>query len=400
MSWYDNIRRFVPFAGFKMLDNTPVRTSLDVVDVGYFRKLYYPEDTDYVKLTEHNFVLSDVIGKIAKTFANAEFTDEKSNSKLLQKIDQPNAKQSKEEFLKEFCIYLLSSGFTMIWKKYKSYGNFETLELININPDPCVTEVRKTTIITEIDGKEETINFNDLIFFYDIKKNHDDNKGYSRIKPLRSQVRNIEDAQKAKNIQIRNSGVTIVSPKANPNATQNIDEGLEKVVTMPVGPDGKRPRTQKDDMEDKLNTRDIENRIIVSSRGVDATNLSAQLANMDFYKMVEPDILAVYDAFGFPPELSPYGKNATFENKPAAENMLIENEILPLAESFTRSLNQEFPDKGKIDVSYDHLSSVAQTKNTVHETNSKIAQTYRELAAAGVITTEEAKQILKDKGVL
>lgn len=399
MSWYDNIRRFVPFKGFKMLDNTPVQASYDVVGMGHGRKMYYPEDTDYVKLTENNFVLSDVIGKIAKTFANAKFTDENKNSKLLQKIQQPNAKQSQEEFLKEFCIYLFSSGFTMVWKKYKSYGNFDTLELININPDPCVTDVRKTTIVTEIDDKAETIPFIDLIFFYDIKKNHDDNKGYSRIKPLRSQVRNIEDAQRAKNIQIRNSGITIVSPKANPSA-QSIDEGLEKPITMPVAPNGVRPRTQKDDMEDKLNTRDIENRIIVSSRGVDATNLSAQLSNMDFYKMVEPDILAVYDAFGFPPELSPYGKNATFENKPAAENMLIENEILPLAESFTRSLNQEFPDKGAIEVSYDHLSSVAQTKNTVHETNSRIAQTYRELATSGVITTQEAKQILKEKGVL
>lgn len=397
MSWYEGITRlFTPKIQNAVWDNTPVRMEIENFEIGDSIKLYYPEETNYVDLQEKNYVLSDVLGKIAKTFSNACFEDENEESELLNKINEPNDKQSKEEFLKEFAIYLLASGYGMIWKKYVSFGNFETLQLININPDPKKTQITKNNVITEIDGKKETIRKLDIIFFYDIKKNNNDDKGYSRIKPLRSQVKNIEDAQRAKNIQICNSGTTIVSPKANPSANNNIDEGLNTPNIQPIT----GIRTQQQDMEDKLNSRGISNRIIVSTKGVDAVNLSAQLNNLDFYKIVEQDILAVYDAFGFPAELSPYGKNATFENKPAAENMLIENEVLPLAQSFVKSLNSEFESRGNIDVNYNHLSSVATTKNKVYETNKTIAETYSGLSDKGIITTQDAKRILENMGVL
>lgn len=402
MSWYDGITRiFTPRVENAILDNTPVLKEIDDLferfDIGGVTRLYYPEETNYVELQEKNYVLSDVLGKIAKTFSNACFEDEDNEeSELLNKINQPNDKQSKEEFLKEFAIYLLASGYGMIWKKYISFGNFETLQLININPDPSKTQITKNNVITEIDGMKETISKLDIIFFYDIKKNNNDDKGYSRIKPLRSQIKNIEDAQRAKNIQICNSGTTIVSPKANPSANSNIDEGLSTPITTPIT----GMRTQQQDMEDKLNSRGITNRIIVSTKGVDAVNLSAQLNNLDFYKIVEPDILAVFDAFGFPPELSPYGKDATFQNKPASENMLVENEVLPLAQSFVKSLNSEFQNRGNIEVNYNHLSSVAATKNKVYETNKIISETYIDLAREGIITAMDAKRILEEKGVL
>lgn len=396
-NWSDTIwRKFIPRKNRFYINGELVDGSFDTFKIGNSIKLYYPDNTNYVELQEKNFVLNDVIGKIAKTFSNAKFGNEKSdNSKLLNKIENPNKEQSKEEFLKEFAIYLLSSGFTMIWKKYESFGNFDTMELININPDPKVTEVLNKSVKTEYNGLKWDINKLDIIFFYDVRRNEKDKRGHSRIKPLYSQVKNIEDAQRAKNIQITNSGTTIVSPKASPPNVH--DEGLNTPITKPI--DGAMP-TQRDDMEDKLNGRGIENRIIVASKGVDSTNLGANLASLDFYKMVESDILAIFDAFGFPPELSPYGKNATFENKPTAESMLIENEILPLASSLTKSLNAEFANRGTLTVTYDHLSSVAKTKNTVHETNAKIAQTYRELATAGIITATEAKTKLTEMGVL
>lgn len=359
--------------------------------------MYYKDDTNFVKLQEKNFVLNNVIGKIAKTFSNADFVDEDGReSALLEKVENPNDKQSKEEFLKEFAIFLLSAGWTVVWKRYKSFGNFDTMELININPDCDKTEVRKDSIITEIDGKDETIQKRDLIFFYDIRKNIENDKGYSRIKPLRSQVRNIEDAQVAKGIQIVNSGVTLISPKAE--TRNNMDMGLETPMIPNMQPAGFK--TQKDDLEEKLNSRTIGNRIVFSNKGVDGYNLSESLVGLDFYSLVEPDILAIYDAFNFPPELSPYGKNSKYENRPAAEVTLIENEILPLANSFIKSLEAEFPNKGNVRVSYDHLRSVAVTKNQVHDTNSKIANTYVGLVNAGIITPQQANTILTNEGIL
>lgn len=402
MSWYDRVANvFVRAKRYGTTkDGIPMSLELENLEGYGYKKAYYSNDTDYVKLQQEHYVLNNVITKIAKTFSNARFSDgESDNSALVNKINNPNEKQSREEFLKEFAIYLLSSGWTAIWKKYVSFGNFETLQLININPDPCVTDVRKNTIVTEIDGVQETISFKDLIIFYDIRKEHDSNRGVSRIKPLKMQVINTRDASFAKNIQICKSGTTIVSPKQVTNS-HGMEEGLNVPHTMPVDKSGVRPPTAREDLEEKLNGRGVANRIIVSNKGLDSTNLGADLAKMDYYNIVEPDILAIFDAFGFPPELSPYGKNATFENKPKAESMLIENEILPLAKSLTDSLEAEFPNKGVLEVNYDHLSSVAETKSTIYDTNQKIASTYADLANAGIITTEEAKTKLTELGVL
>src|SRR5690606_15396439 len=192
-----------------------------------------------------------------------------------------------------------------------------------------------------------------------------------------------------KNIQIENSGTTVVSPKASPS-TNAMDEGLNAPV--PIQPNqGKGLKTQKEEMEERLNSRGIKNRIIVSNKGLDAKNLSAELNNVKFSEITEPDALALYDLYSFAPELTPYGKNATFENKPAAENKLIEAEIIPLAESLIRSLNQEFKAHGQVKMSYDHINSVATTKNKVVEVNKTVVETYSSLVKEGIITPQEAK---------
>src|SRR5699024_9231256 len=119
-------------------------------------------------------------------------------------------------------------------------------------------------------------------------------------------------AQIAKGIQITNSGTTIVSPKAASNSNV-MDQGLDAPVPTLMS----NTKTQKQEMEDRLNYRGMKNRIIVSNKGLDAVNLSEKLNNVKFFDIVEQDILAVYDAYGYPVELTPYGKNAKFENRPA-----------------------------------------------------------------------------------
>ncbi len=357
------------------------------------KKTFYPESTKFVKLQEQNFVLNSVFNKIASKFSSGQFNSETENNELLDKLNNPNDTQSKEEFMKEFAIFILSSGYTIIWKKYKSYGNFKTMEWINLNPDK--TDIGTTTVTTEIDGKSETINFIDLIFFYDSVRKNNTKKGYSRITPLRSQINNIMDAQVAKGIQIENSGTTIVSPKVSANSN-NIDEGLN----APVPTLGGGIKTQKEEMEDRFNTRGIQNRIIVSSKGLDAKNLSSELNTVKFYEIVETDILAVYDAYNFPVELSPYGKDATFENKQVAEVSLVESEVLPLAENLINTLNSEFPNKKPVDVNYNHLNSMSIIQERIQNTNGKTIEQYGVLFDKKIITDKEYKEILVGKNIL
>ncbi len=366
--------------------------SIDSFSIGSSVNSYYKDSVDFVTLQENNFVLNNVISKISKKFSNANFTDVKESA-LLKKINNPNAFQSKEEFLKEFATYIISSGFTAIWKKYASFGNFETMELININPSKLNFDKDKVTF--EYENQNVSILTSEIISFYDIRRNQKNKKGLSRIIPLRSQLDNISLAQKAKNIQIQNSGTTIVSPKTSTNAN-NIDEGLNAPVPIMGG----GLKSQKDEMEDKLNNRGLENRIIVSSKGLDAVNLSEKLNNIDFYKIIESDALAVYDAFGFPIELSPYGKNATFENKENAILALIEDEIMPLANSLINTLNYEFKKKGTISVNYNHLGVMSIVKNKIIDTNQKVISQYGYLLEKEVIDIKAFKNILIKNKIL
>ena len=366
--------------------------TMDGFSIGTAVSSYYLDSVDFVLLQEKNFILNNVISKIAKKFSNATFTDEK-DSVLLNKINNPNRFQSKEEFLKEFATYIISAGFTVIWKQYISFGNFDTMELININP--CRLAFNNDKVTFQYENKNITVSSSDVIVFYDTRRNHLDKKGYSRIIPLRSQLENISLAQKAKNIQIQNSGTTIVSPKVSVHSNA-IDEGLN----APVPVMGGGLKTQKDEMEDRLNNRTLENRIIVSSKGLDAVNLSEKLNNIDFYKIVESDALAVYDAFGFPIELSPYGKDATFENKGQAELSLVENELMPLLNSLTNSLNSEFPNKGNIEGNYNQLGCMSIIKNRIIDTNQKIINQYGYLLEKQSIDINEFKDILIENKIL
>jgi hypothetical protein len=376
------------------INGQPVRMEMDVFGIGTNdKKTFYTDTTKFVKLQKETFVLNNVFNKIASKLSSAQFTSEFENNELLEKINNPNTTQSKEEFFKEFAIFILSSGWTVVWKKYQSYGNFKTLELINLNPDD--TDVNENSVTTEINGKSETILLSDVILFYDSVRNNKNKKGYSRVMPLRSQINNIKDAQVAKGIQIENSGTTIVSPKQTA-AGNNIDEGLNAMVPQM----GAGIKTQREEMEDRFSSRGLINRIIVSSKGLDAKNLSAELNTVKFYEIVETDILAVYDAYNFPIELSPYGKNATFDNKEIAEVSLIENEVSPLAKNLINSLNAEFPNKKPIDVNFNHLNSMSVIQERIQKTNGTTIDQYGILFDKKIITEQEYKDVLKSKKIL
>lgn len=355
---------------------------------------FYNENTDFVLLQRRNFALNSAIDKIASKVSNANFTDiSQKDTELLKKLSNPNNFQSKQEFLKEFTVYILSCGHAIIWKRYVSFGNLSTLDLINI--DPTKATITKDTITFEYEKKQEVLNVSDVIIFYDKTKNNDTFKGYSRVIPLRSHLENISLAQKAKNIQISNSGTTIVSPKQTA-AGSNIDEGLN----APVPVMGGGLKTQKDQMQDELNNKNLENRIVVSSKGLDAVNLSEKLSGIDFQKIIEPDLLAVYDAFSIPIELTPFGPNAKFNNKALAELSVLENEVSPLINNLISGLNSEFKRYGQLIADLNHIGAMSVIQSRIQDTNQKTIEQYKTLLDCEVITIAEYRKILIDNKIL
>lgn len=384
-------RRFVPEVTYDTIGNYRVTHSIDSFSIGSKRTTFYPDSTKFVELAKKVYVLENVIGKIGKAASKANFTSKVATDKVVAILNNPNQKQSKEEFIKEYAFYLKASGWCVIWKRYGSYGIFDSLELINLDPDKT-TFATNGNILSEYDGKEETIEPRDCIVFYDSIREKS-GKGYSKIKPLRSQVENALLAQIALGIQMENSGTTIVSPKQVSGGSNQVDDGLDKIA-MPSRPG---QETQKDQIEARLNHRGIENRIVVATRGLDATSLSTGLNGVDFSKKVETPILAICDAFGVNVELTPYGKTSTFDNKDVAELSLLENEAAPLINSLVRSLNQDL--KGKAEADWSHVGAMSVVNKRVQESNGTTISQYMELVNNEVITPQDAKRILESKGI-
>lgn len=398
MNWFSNLyQKFVPRVQYSTINGQRVKMEIDGFTFGKKIFTHYSDSYHkYVELQRNNFVLNTVIGKIAKGVSSVKFVSEKSNDAILAKLKNPNDKQSQQEFLKEFTTYLKSAGWAIIWKDWQSIGNLKTLQLKNIDPDCCDFDKSGTKLIFEYEDEEHTVLASDCIVFYDTVKLKD-GRGYSRIKPLRSQVTNIESSQIAKGIQIENSGTTIVSPKGN-NNPNGVDEGINGIVH----PDVPGQITQKQQIENNLTSRGLENRIIVASKGLDAVNLSAQLNSFDFSSKVESDVLAIYDAFGVPQELSPYGKsgNSTQANKEIATLELMESEVMPIIESLLNSLKSEFPNQGDPIADVSHLSYMSTVKQTIQATNKNTIQQTITLYDKGWITEAEAKKKLKENNII
>jgi len=356
-------------------------------------KLTYPDYTKFVKLQHNTFILKNVLSKIGSKVSSVKFVCDNENEPLFKLLNNPNTTQSKEEFLKEFTVFILSAGWTAVYKKYGVFGDNSTLELVNLNPD-C-SEVKEDVVTTVINGKMETFLKSDVILFFDSIRNENLKKGYSRIAPLRSQIKNIQNAQIAKGIQIDNSGTIIISPK-QVTGSNNIDEGLN----APVPQIGGNLVTQKQEIENKFSKHGLMNRFIVSSKGIEAKNLSSEFNKMDFYKVIESDALDIYDAYNFPAELTPYGKNATFENKPLAEISLMENEVFPLLENIIRSFSLDFNPKNKISADFNHLNSMSVIHERTQKTNQTIIDQYGYLFEKELIDKNEFIKILQSKKIL
>lgn len=409
----DVINRFVPEVVYDTIAYTGQRVKreldINVLGLGDRRTTFYPKNTKYVKLHDEVFVLQNVIGKIAKTLSKGRVVSEKENSALAKKLRNPNQDQSQQEFLKEFVIFIKSAGFTVIWKKWISVGNFETMELINLNPDD-ISFLDNGNINAVWKNESYTIEKGDFIPFYDTVRGKD-GKGKPVARPLKSQIDNIIDAQVIKGIQLEKSGVTIVSAKASNRS--NHDDGLDQVVvnipTLPSadGGEGKTVKTQGQLLEEKFGGRGVHNRIIVSGTGVDAISLSDGFSDIDFSAKQEQDILTVCDAFGVPVELTPYGKEATFDNKLIAELGLTENEVIPLADSLVQSLVLEFPTKGDAALDYSHLSCmsivekrVQETEKTTAETNTSVVDYFIKLSDKNWINDNTAIKMLKERKII
>lgn len=357
---------------------------------------------------------------LADLFKSANIYAEDANGKIVEndelvaRLQEPNHLQGTEEFLAEFYYYLTASGWCYMLPYNQSIGfekDLTSAELFALNPDYCDFEKINKNIfeLTNLGFKytypgqeaklEKQLTTDDVIPFWDgpVSANNPF-IGHSRLSSLTDEAINTILADKGKHNQIKRTGSMIISHKER--GTDGFSDGLDEMVRKTKD---KKIVTHKDEIEAKLNALGLAqgNNILVSSKELTGFSMGKDIAGIDFSKLKESDIVVINNKIGVPPELMPLnGNNATYENREAAQYQVLQNRIIPVANNVATALTKFYKRPNKLVFSYEHLPAYQFAKKEKEESKNKITERVKMLMDMGVLTDEEAKQMLINYDVL
>lgn len=313
---------------------------------------------------------------------------------LLEKLNNPNEYQTRDQFLSQFAYYLKANGQTIIVPYVKSVGfkkDLNRVTLINLNPDETfhpekaksIFDIKndkkdgfryKEKIRSASYGHQEVITpfrYNEVLNFVDTVSAVKGNKykGNCNLTSLRDEIKNIYLSKKAKTNKLEHSGITLITPKGKENP---LSTGLDKPIVA------NKNRTHKDLIEDKIHESGLaqKNTIIISEHPLESQNLTEGISQLDFDKECIEDYKRIYRMFCLPEELSGISetKNALGDSgnrKDKATLNFIQQVIEPLAQNLMETCESYFDTGNTYKMTYDHLSvyRLAREMETTEKTN-------------------------------
>ena len=292
-----------------------------------------------------------------------------------------------------------------------AYANFidKGAELLCLNNDYIDFGGRKLSMFqrdTNFDYKfgnvDRELNFKQVVPFYDIAQDPTNNfKGISRLKSLDEELKQIFMSNKAIDNQLSLSGNIIVSPDSHKESELSL--GLDKPIMANTA------RTQKDDIEEKLNTSFIFGKsLTVASTALKAVNLAESLSNYDYNKLFKQEagriILNLYE---IPRKMQNINTASELKSDKDGEDVdLYEKIILPLSTNFAKSINSTYSKLTgtTISLSYDHLSVFEQKKEGARKMEAEHKERTKNfiisLMEKEMITRDEAKKMLQDEKII
>lgn len=369
---------------------------------------------DKLKIAKENPVLSTCIEIRAKVLSLADFYIENDNGErvdheIIDLINNPNAHQSKQDFLKQYEWFKCAYG----WVYQRPFGaiGFTPEAIFNLKPsnvkfngallNPIVYSKKdvdqfyeqKFTYVTQ--AKTANYELGSIIPFYDITNGLSDEnesavKGESRIDSIIKQISNIAISADAENIMLQTNGREIFSGGAS--------KGSELGSSMPLGQDDKK------NIEEKfINSYGLglgKKRSIATQKDVLWKSLHIPLKELGLHESIENNAGLVRSVYEIPNELyAAHVKGATYENQKEALIGFIQNSIQTEADDLANSWTTYFGlQDTPIKASFKHLPVMQHTENKKADKILKIAMAYEKLTKAG-LNEEAIHELFESQGI-
>jgi hypothetical protein len=331
-----------------------------------------------------------------------------TNTEWINLLNNPNALQSKQDFLIQYEWYRLAYGWTY-QRPYGAVGVNVPDSVFNLKPNfiQFPQQMQSPIIFTkedkdrffeqkfnyeEPDHDTRSIEFKDVMMFFDIANGLNDDKtsivtSPSRLSSVIKSVSNIDLGLDAENTIIQTNGRELFSQ-------DTVSKGLG--LQQPMDADDRR------DIDNKLiNNYNVSRgrRSVVTNKPVDWTNISMKLSDLGFVESGSNNANYICGMYEVPNELyKAFSKGATFENQKEALIGMYEKTIQPVADDLASTWTNYFELDQPIKASFDHLPVMQHTEQKKADKLLKVAMAYEKLTTAG-LSAASIEELFRGQGI-
>lgn len=370
--------------------------------------------SDKLKIARENPVLSACIQIRANLLSKVEFYQENesgekiTDSEEIKLLNNPNAHQSKQDFLKQYEWYKSTYGWVYqkpyapvgmasqaIFNLRSSYIEFPNKMLSGIawSSDDIQEYYEQSFKYKEPQQEVKKFELKEIIPFFDVSNGlSDDNKSSitspSKIDSIIKSISNIGLALSAENVMIQSNGREIFSSEG---------KGSNLGVALPMDD------TDRTNINKKLiNGTGVgfgKIRSMVTNKPITHQSIHIKLDELGLHKSISANANIVTQAYEVPNEIyKAFTKGDTFENQREALIGMYQNVIQPVADDLCSSWNAYFEIDNPIKASFEHLPVMQHTEERKANKILKIAMAYEKLQRAG-LSDESIADLFQGQGI-
>ena len=369
---------------------------------------------DMLEIAKQNPVLTACIEIRAKRLSQADFYIEDANGERIENhpviklINDPNAHQSKQDFLKQYEWFKCAYG----WVYQRPFGavGFKPDAMFNLRSagvqfdrktnNPLVYSKKdvdafyrqKFHYSTEYD--RASYELKSIIPFYQLTnglsiQNESVIKGESPIVSIIKQISNIGIAGDAENVMLQTNGREVIS-----GGTKKGELGSSLPLNV----------KDKNEIEKKLingyGFGASRKRSIAVNDPIDWKSLHIPLKELGLHESIEKNADLVRSVYEVPNELyAAHTKGSTYENQKEALIGFIQGVIQPIADDLANSWTKHFDlEQTPIKASFKHLPVMQHTEDKKADKILKIAMAYEKLTRSQ-LNPDAIDELFRSQGI-
>lgn len=361
----------------------------------------FDNNSNYLKMSLENPILMTIIALRCKIYSQMKIKhlnangDVIENSQIVNLLKAPNVFQSQEDFFFQQMWFLSSYGTNYTYQLKPTSEVKALYNLIPTNVDFNQSEKLNKFIITDkdyndyskkkikytLDNTQYNIELKNIIATYDLANGLTENSfnsSPSRVKGIKKTLANIDEAIKAKNVNLQMAQKYLVGNKSTGNEAQ-IQE------------------TDRQDIFQKISKKNL----MITNANVDVKHLVSDLKRLFLDEQMSNDALTCLLAYDMSKDVLNYFSNSTstYENKEKAMVDYLQNSIQVDANNTMNSFNDQFGlnEKGEMLVaSYDHHPAMSKVVAEKIGTLKSMQEVIKLSLENGTITPADAIEMTKE----